>query len=119
MIGNLVKKIFGTKNDREIKRILAIVDEINNLEPEMKKLGDEDLKAKTIEFRERLDKGETLDDILVEAFAVVREGSIRVLEMRHYDVQMIGGVVLHEGKITEMKTGEGCYLICIFKCTKW
>ncbi|WP_028856538.1 preprotein translocase subunit SecA [Psychrilyobacter atlanticus] len=111
MIGNLVKKIFGTKNDREIKRILAIVDEINNLEPEIKKLGDEDLKAKTIEFRERLDKGETLDDILAEAFAVVREGAIRVLEMRHYDVQMIGGVVLHEGKITEMKTGEGKTLV--------
>ena len=111
MIGNLVKKIFGTKNDREIKRILAIVDEINNLEPEIKKLGDEDLKAKTIEFRERLDKGETLDDILVEAFAVVREGAVRVLGMRHYDVQMIGGVVLHEGKITEMKTGEGKTLV--------
>ncbi|MCK5779820.1 MAG: preprotein translocase subunit SecA, partial [Psychrilyobacter sp.] len=111
MIGNFVKKIFGTKNDREIKRILAIVDEINKLEPEVKLLGNEDLKAKTLEFRERLEKGETLDDILPEAFAVVREGSIRVLEMRHYDVQMIGGVVLHEGNITEMKTGEGKTLV--------
>jgi preprotein translocase subunit SecA len=111
MIGNLVKKLFGTKNDREIKRILTIVDEINKLEPEMKALGDDDLKAKTIEFRERLDKGETLDDLLVEAFALVREGSIRTLGMRHYDVQMIGGVVLHEGKITEMKTGEGKTLV--------
>ena len=111
MIGNLVKKLFGTKNDREIKRILTIVDEINKLEPEMKALGDEDLKAKTVEFRERLDKGETLDDLLVEAFALVREGSIRTLGMRHYDVQMIGGVVLHEGKITEMKTGEGKTLV--------
>jgi preprotein translocase subunit SecA len=111
MIGNLVKKLFGTKNDREIKRILTIVDEINKLEPEMKALGDDDLKAKTIEFRERLDKGETLDDLLVEAFALVREGSIRTLGMRHYDVQMIGRVVLHEGKITEMKTGEGKTLV--------
>jgi len=111
MISKFVKKIFGTKNDREIKRILSIVDEINKLEPEVKNLGDEDLKAKTLEFRERLDKGETLDDILVEAFAVVREGSIRTLGMRHYDVQMIGGIVLHEGKITEMKTGEGKTLV--------
>ncbi len=111
MIGNFVKKIFGTKNDREIKRIQAIVDEINSLEPKIQKLGDEELKAKTVEFRERLEKGETLDDILVEAFAVVREGSVRVLEMRHYDVQLIGGVVLHEGNITEMKTGEGKTLV--------
>ncbi|RUA06750.1 MAG: preprotein translocase subunit SecA, partial [Fusobacteria bacterium] len=111
MIGKLVKKFFGTKNDREIKRISAIVEEINKLEPEMKKLGDSDLKAKTIEFKERLEKGETLDDLLVEAFAVVREASIRTLGMRHYDVQLIGGVVLHEGKITEMKTGEGKTLV--------
>lgn len=107
MVGNLLKKLFGTKNDREVKRIRKIVAEINGLEPDMEKLTDEQLKGKTAEFRERISQGETLDDILVEAFAVVREASKRVLGMRHYDVQLIGGIVLHEGKITEMKTGEG------------
>ncbi|MDN5304258.1 MAG: preprotein translocase subunit SecA [Fusobacteriaceae bacterium] len=106
-----ITKIFGTKNDREIKRIRKIVNEINKLEPEMQKLTDEELKQKTVEFRERLDKGETLDQILPEAFAVVREASVRVLGMRHYDVQLIGGIVLHEGKIAEMKTGEGKTLV--------
>lgn len=111
MIGDIFKKIFGTKNDREVKRIKKIVDAINALEPDYEKLTDEQLKEKTVIFKERLAKGETLDDILVEAFATVREASKRTLGMRHYDVQLIGGVVLHEGKITEMKTGEGKTLV--------
>ena len=111
MIGDLLKKIFGTKNDREIKRIRKIVDVINQLEPDFEKLTDEQLKAKTAYFKERLAKGETLNDILPEAFATVRETSKRVLGLRHYDVQLIGGIVLHEGKITEMKTGEGKTLV--------
>lgn len=111
MIGNIFKKIFGTKNDREIKRIKKIVAAINSLEPDFEKLTDEQLKEKTAIFKERLSQGETLDDIMVEAFATVREASKRVLGMRHYDVQLIGGIVLHEGKITEMKTGEGKTLV--------
>ena len=111
MITGLLKMIFGTKNDREIKRIQKKVKMINALEGDYSKLTDEELKAKTDEFKARLAKGETLDDLLVEAFAVVREASKRVLGMRHYDVQLIGGVVLHEGKITEMKTGEGKTLV--------
>ena len=107
----LLKAIFGTKNDREVKRMRKIVAKINALEPEYEKLSDEELRGKTEEFKKRLTNGETLDDILVEAFAVVREGSKRVLKMRHYDVQLIGGIVLHEGKITEMKTGEGKTLV--------
>lgn len=111
MLGDLLKKIFGTRNDREVKRIKKLVAMINSLEPEIEKLSDDELKGKTYEFRQRLEKGETLDDILVEAFAVVREASKRVHGMRHYDVQLIGGIVLHEGKITEMKTGEGKTLV--------
>lgn len=111
MIGEIFKKIFGTKNDREIKRIRKIVDAINQLEPDFQKLTDEQLREKTAYFKERLAKGETLDDILPEAFATVREASKRVLGLRHYDVQLIGGIVLHEGKITEMKTGEGKTLV--------
>ena len=107
----LLKAIFGTKNDREVKRMRKTVAKINSLEPEYEKLSDEELRGKTEEFKKRLASGETLDDILVEAFAVVREGSKRVLRMRHYDVQLIGGIVLHEGKITEMKTGEGKTLV--------
>lgn len=107
----LLKAIFGTKNDREVKRMRKTVAKINSLEPEYEKLSDEELRGKTEEFKKRLANGETLDDILVEAFAVVREGSKRVLRMRHYDVQLIGGIVLHEGKITEMKTGEGKTLV--------
>lgn len=107
----LLEAIFGTKNDREIKRMKKIVDKINALEPEYEKFSDEELRGKTDEFKKRLAEGQTLDDILVEAFAVVREGSKRVLRMRHYDVQLIGGIVLHEGKITEMKTGEGKTLV--------
>ncbi|MGL4642441.1 preprotein translocase subunit SecA [Cetobacterium sp.] len=111
MFGDLLKKIFGTRNDREIKRIKKLVTMINSLEPEIEKLSDDELKGKTYEFRQRLEKGETLDDLLVEAFAVVREASKRVHGMRHYDVQLVGGIVLHEGKITEMKTGEGKTLV--------
>lgn len=107
----LLKAIFGTKNDREVKRMRKTVVKINALEPQYEKLSDEELRGKTEEFKKRLANGETLDDILVEAFAVVREGSKRVLRMRHYDVQLIGGIVLHEGKITEMKTGEGKTLV--------
>ena len=111
MIGGLLKKIFGTKNDREVKALRKIVDQINALEPEYEKLSDEDLRHKTDIFKERLANGETLDDILVEAFATVREASKRILGLRHYDVQLIGGIVLHQGKITEMKTGEGKTLV--------
>ncbi len=107
MVMNLIQKIVGTKNDREIKRIQEYVEKVNVLEEGIKKLSDADLKAKTPAFKERLEKGETLMDILPEAFAVVREASWRILKMRHFDVQIIGGVVLHEGKIAEMKTGEG------------
>ena len=111
MISSLLKKIFGTKNDREIKALTKEVEKINALESEYEKLSDEELKNKTNIFKERLKNGETLDDILVEAFATVREASKRVLGLRHYDVQLIGGMVLHQGKITEMKTGEGKTLV--------
>lgn len=110
MLG-LVKKIFGDANEREIKRMLRSVEEINALEPEIKALSDEQLGGKTAEFRVRLEQDETLDDLLPEAFAVVREASRRVLDKRHYDVQLIGGMVLHQGKIAEMKTGEGKTLV--------
>lgn len=111
MVQVLLKKIFGTKNDREIKRLWPIVGSINSLEHQLSSLTDSELKNKTSEFRERLQQGETLDDLLPEAFAVVREVSKRVLGMRHFDVQIIGGIALHEGKISEMKTGEGKTLV--------
>ncbi len=107
MVGKLLKKIFGSRNERLIKQMRKVVDKINELEPTMQALSDEQLQAKTDEFKQRLEKGETLDDLLVEAFAAVREASQRVLGMRHYDVQLIGGMVLHQGKIAEMRTGEG------------
>lgn len=110
MLG-LVKKIFGDVNEREVKRLMKTVEVINGLEPEFEKLSDEQLKAKTEEFRARLEKGDTLDQLLPEAFATVREASKRVLGKRHYDVQLLGGMVLHEGKIAEMKTGEGKTLV--------
>ena len=103
----LLKKIFGSKNDREIKRIQLIVNRVNEFEAKIKPLTDEQLQAKTGEFKQRLEKGETLDQLLPEAFAVVREAGWRVDKKRHFDVQLIGGIVLHEGKIAEMKTGEG------------
>lgn len=105
------KKIFGDSNSREIKRIEKTVDEIEALEPTIKALSDEQLRGKTDEFKARLKQGETLDDILVEAFAVVREASVRTLGMRHFRVQLIGGIVLHQGRIAEMKTGEGKTLV--------
>jgi len=107
----LIKKIFGDPNAKELKNIQPIVDKINSLEPEMEKMSSANLQAKTGEFKLRLQKGETLDDILPEAFAVVREASKRVTGMRHFDVQLIGGVVLHRGKISEMRTGEGKTLV--------
>ncbi len=111
LIDAILSKIFGTKHEREIKRILPLVDRINALEPTMEALSDEELAAKTQEFRQRLTNGETLDDLLPEAFATVREAGKRTVGMRHYDVQMIGGIVLHQGKIAEMKTGEGKTLV--------
>jgi preprotein translocase subunit SecA len=111
MIDAVLAKIFGTKTEREVKRMLPTVAAINDLEPQMRELSDIDLAAKTIEFRERLAQGAALDDLLVEAFAVVREAGRRFLNMRHFDVQLIGGMVLHSGKISEMKTGEGKTLV--------
>ncbi|MBI5198247.1 MAG: preprotein translocase subunit SecA [Nitrospirae bacterium] len=111
MLEILIRKVIGSKNDREIKRLQVLVDRINTFESSLKPLTDEALKAKTVEFRQRLSAGETLDGLLPEAFAVVREASLRVLGMRHFDVQMMGGIVLHEGKIAEMKTGEGKTLV--------
>src|SRR5579883_1409036 len=107
MIDALLAKVFGTKNEREIKAMRPIVQQINDFEPALQKLSDTELSAKTAEFKQRLANGSTLDDILPEAFAVVREAGRRVLNMRHFDVQLIGGMVLHQGKISEMKTGEG------------
>jgi len=111
MVQVLLKKIFGTKNERELKRLWPIVAQINALETGISALSDAELKDKTVEFRKRIEEGATLDDLLPEAFAVVRESSRRVLGMRHFDVQLIGGIVLHEGKIAEMKTGEGKTLV--------
>ncbi|MCD6526071.1 MAG: preprotein translocase subunit SecA [Desulfuromonas sp.] len=111
MIRSISKKIFGSQNDRELKRLRKVVDKINALEEGMKELDDAALQAKTAEFKQRYAEGETLDELLPEAFAVVREAAWRVLEMRHFDVQLIGGMVLHFGKIAEMKTGEGKTLV--------
>ena len=111
MLESLIKKIFGDPSEKELKRCRPIVEKINSLEPEMQKLSSANLQAKTQEFKRRLQKGETLDDILPEAFAVVREASRRVTGMRHFDVQLIGGMVLHRGKIAEMRTGEGKTLV--------
>jgi len=107
MFGKIIKGIFGSKNERELKEMAPLVDQINQLEPDFQALTDEQLLAKTAEFKERLSQGETLDDLLPEAFATVRETSVRTLGMRHFDVQLIGGIVLHQGRIAEMKTGEG------------
>ena len=111
MLESLIKKIFGDPSEKELKRCRPIVTKINALEPEMEKLGSANLQAKTQEFKLRLQKGETLEDILPEAFAVVREASRRVTGMRHFDVQLVGGIVLHHGKIAEMRTGEGKTLV--------
>src|SRR5216117_2875589 len=111
MIQTLLAKVIGTENERQLKRLSPLPGEIGQFEPAMTALSDEQLRAKTTEFRQRLANGETLDEILVEAFAVVREAGRRVLSMRHFDVQLIGGAVLHKGKIAEMKTGEGKTLV--------
>lgn len=111
MLNSVIKKIFGTKSDRDIKRLMPVVEQINALEASIHPLTDEALKNKTVEFKERLSQGATLDDILPEVFAVVREAAIRTLGLRHYDVQLMGGIVLHEGRIAEMKTGEGKTLV--------
>ena len=111
MFNKIAKKIFGSRNDRLIKAMSREVEKINALEPQIEALSDQELQAKTAEFKERLAQGTSLDDLLVEAFAVVREASKRVLGMRHFDVQLIGGMVLHQGKIAEMRTGEGKTLV--------
>ncbi|OWZ83733.1 preprotein translocase subunit SecA [Natranaerobius trueperi] len=111
MVKNLIYKIIGDPNDRELKKLQKYVDKINELEPEMRALSDNEIQNKTPEFKERIENGESLDDLLPEAFAVVREASNRVLGMKHFDVQLLGGVVLHQGRISEMKTGEGKTLV--------
>jgi len=107
MVMSLLTKVFGSKNERELKKIKPLVEQINAFEPQIQSMTDEALKTRTAVFKERLNNGEPLDDILPEAFATVREASVRTLHMRHFDVQLIGGIVLHQGKIAEMKTGEG------------
>jgi preprotein translocase subunit SecA len=116
MLSWALKKVFGTSHEREIRRLRPRVEAINALEPAISKLTDAELKAKTPEFKERLDNGATLDDLLPEAFAVCREAGKRVLKMRHYDVQLIGGIVLHKGTIAEMRTGEGKTLVATLPC---
>ena len=108
---NFVEKVFGTHSDRELKYIYPIVDKIEKMRPTMQAMSDEELKDQTRKFKERLAQGETLDDLLPEAFATVREAAKRVLKMEHYPVQLIGGIVLHQGRIAEMKTGEGKTLV--------
>ena len=111
MISKFLKMVFGSRNDRELKRMGKVVKKINALADDIKALSDEQLQARTGEFRQRLADGESLDKILPEAFAVVREAGERVLGLRHFDVQLVGGMVLHEGKIAEMRTGEGKTLV--------
>ena len=110
-LGGLASKIFGSSNERRVKVFRPKVAAINALEPDIEKLSDSDLMARTAEFRQRIKNGATLDDLLVEAFATVREAAKRTLGQRHFDVQMIGGMVLHQGDISEMKTGEGKTLV--------
>ena len=118
MITTLFKKIFGSRNDRLVKQYMQQVQRINALEPEMQTLSDEQLRAKTEEFKQRYQQGETLEKLLPEAFAVVREGSRRVLNMRHFDVQLIGGMVLNANKIAEMRTGEGKTLVATLPASR-
>ena len=110
-LDKVLAKIFGTANERELKRIRPLVAEINSREDATKALTDDQLRRKTAEFRQQLENGATIDDLLPDAFAVVREAGHRTLNMRHFDVQLIGGIVLHRGKIAEMKTGEGKTLV--------
>ncbi|MBQ0771107.1 MAG: preprotein translocase subunit SecA, partial [Sphingomonadales bacterium] len=116
MLGGLAKSIFGSANDRYVKSMQKVVDAVNSFEPSVEVLSDAELAAKTISFKERVAGGETLDDILPEAFAVVREAAKRTLGQRHYDVQLIGGIVLHRGEIAEMRTGEGKTLVATLAC---
>src|SRR5687768_12986807 len=115
-VSGLIARIFGTKHERDIRRMRPIVERINSLEPALTGLTDAQLHAKTAEFKQRHENGESLDKLLPEAFAVVREAGRRVLNMRHFDVQLMGGMVLHEGKIAEMKTGEGKTLVATLPC---
>src|SRR5882757_3552261 len=111
MLNTVLAKVFGTQHEREIKALRPLIASINELEPRMQELSDEELAAQTVLFRQQLASGATLDDLLVPAFATVREAGRRILNMRHFDVQLIGGAVLHRGKIAEMKTGEGKTLV--------
>ena len=108
---NIIEKMFGTHSQRELKRIMPIVDKIDSLRPSMQALSDEELRGKTREYKKRLEEGETLDDLLPEAFATVREAAKRVLNMEHYRVQLFGGIILNQGRIAEMRTGEGKTLV--------
>ena len=116
MLNWMLRKIVGTKNDRELKRLAPMVVRVNDFEPRMKALRTEEMPALTARWKEEVQKGRSLDDVLPEAFALVREASIRSLGMRHFDVQLIGGAVLHQGKIAEMKTGEGKTLVATLPC---
>ena len=116
----IFKSLFGSKNDREVKRYNKIVNKINALESSMQSLSDADLAAKRMEFNSRFEAGENLDQLLPEAFAVCREVSVRLMALRHFDVQMVGGIALHQGKVSEMRTGEGKTLVghvgCLPQC---
>ena len=116
MFGWMLKKVLGSKHEREVKKLQPMVDAINQLEDKTRALSDEDLRARTAQFKEKLDNGASLDDLLIPAFATVREAGRRVHQMRHYDVQLIGGIVLHQGKIAEMRTGEGKTLVATLPC---
>ena len=109
----LIKKVFGTYSEREVKRVIPLVNKIEALRPQMMELSDAELRARTDMFKKRLADGETLDDILVEAYATVREAARRVLNTEHYRVQLIGGIILHQGRIAEMRTGEGKTQTCL------
>src|ERR1700744_4652118 len=111
MLETMLAKVFGTKHEREVKNMQPIIAAVNDLEPRMQELSDQELAAQTVAFREQIAQGASLDDLLIPAFATVREAGRRVLNMRHFDVQLIGGMVLHKGTIAEMKTGEGKTLV--------
>ena len=106
-----IQKVFGTRHDREVKRMRPLITAINDLEPQLRELSDQELAARTVSFKEQIAQGAPIDDLLIPAFATVREAGRRILNMRHFDVQLIGGTVLHRGKIAEMKTGEGKTLV--------
>src|SRR5512135_3422939 len=116
MVDNILAKIFGTKHDREVKAMRPTISAIGDLEPQMQALSDLELAARTVKFREQIEQGAPIDDLLIPAFATVREAGRRFLNMRHFDVQLIGGIVLHRGKIAEMKTGEGKTLVATLPC---